>query len=122
MKWSNKQFLNLESLEERLTPAFDFFYNPSGDIWTVTQVQDDGDATITVDGINDLVIDDGAGGPVTVGVALGSLTVNMMDNSSGDVSVTIDGPLSGNFAPIWDEVGGFIVGFIFIFIGCRTIY
>lgn len=96
MKWSNKQFLNLESLEERLTPAFDFFYNPSGDIWTVTQVQDDGDATITVDGINDLVIDDGAGGPVTVGVALGSLTVNMMDNSSGDVSVTIDGPLSGN--------------------------
>ncbi|MEL6403633.1 MAG: rhomboid family intramembrane serine protease [Chloroflexota bacterium] len=27
-----------------------------------------------------------------------------------------EGPLSGNFAPIWDEFGGFLVGFIFIFI------
>lgn len=27
-----------------------------------------------------------------------------------------EGPLSGNFAPIWDEIGGFIVGFLFIFI------
>lgn len=27
-----------------------------------------------------------------------------------------DGPLSGNFAPIWDEFGGFLVGFLFIFV------
>ncbi|MGB7338978.1 MAG: rhomboid family intramembrane serine protease [Phototrophicaceae bacterium] len=27
-----------------------------------------------------------------------------------------EGPLSGNFAPIWDELGGFILGFIFIFV------
>lgn len=27
-----------------------------------------------------------------------------------------EGPLSGNFAPIWDEFGGFIIGFLFIFI------
>ncbi|MDQ7025805.1 MAG: rhomboid family intramembrane serine protease [Anaerolineae bacterium] len=26
------------------------------------------------------------------------------------------GPLSGEFLPIWDEIGGFIVGFIFIFV------
>jgi len=26
------------------------------------------------------------------------------------------GPLSGQFLPIWDEIGGFIVGFIFIFV------
>ena len=97
MKRSNNSFLNLESLEDRLTPAFDFFYNPAGDIWTVTQVQDDGDATVTVDAItNDLVIDDGAGGPVTVGVALGSLTINLMDNSSGDLTVELDEFLFGN--------------------------
>ena len=94
---ATKSILNLESLEERLTPAFDFFYNPAGDIWTVTQVQDDGDATITVDAItNDLVVDDGAGGPVTVGVALGSLTINMMDNSDSDLVVVLDELLSGN--------------------------
>ena len=97
MKLSTKSILNLEALEERLTPAFDFFYNPAGDIWTVTQVQDDGDATITVDAItNDLVVDDGAGGPVTVGVALGSLTVHLMDNSSGDLTVQLDEFLFGN--------------------------
>lgn len=27
-----------------------------------------------------------------------------------------EGPLSGNLAPIWDEFGGFVLGFIFIFI------
>ena len=92
-----KSFLNVESLEERLVPAFDFFYNPSGDIWTVTQVQDDGDATITVDAItNDLVVDDGAGGPVTVGVAQGSLTINMMDNSDSDLVVVLDELMFGN--------------------------
>ena len=97
MKLSTKSILNLESLEERLTPAFDFFYNPAGDIWTVTQVQDDGDATITVDAItNDLVVDDGAGGPVTVGVAAGSLTINMMDNSDSDLVVVLDEFLFGN--------------------------
>lgn len=26
------------------------------------------------------------------------------------------GPLSGTFAPVWDEIGGFVVGFIFIFV------
>jgi hypothetical protein len=26
------------------------------------------------------------------------------------------GPLSGQFLPIWDEIGGFIVGFVFIFV------
>jgi membrane associated rhomboid family serine protease len=26
------------------------------------------------------------------------------------------GPLSGEFLPIWDEIGGFIIGFIFIFV------
>ena len=96
MKLSTKSFLNLESLEERLTPAFDFLYNPTSDIWTVTQVQDDADITIEVDGSNDLVITDGGGGPVTVGVAGGSLTINLMDNSSGDLTVELDGLLFGN--------------------------
>jgi len=27
-----------------------------------------------------------------------------------------DGPLSGKFLPIWDEIGGFIIGFIFVFV------
>lgn len=27
-----------------------------------------------------------------------------------------DGPLSGKFLPVWDEIGGFIIGFIFMFI------
>ena len=27
-----------------------------------------------------------------------------------------DGPLSGTFAPVWDEIGGFVFGFVFIFL------
>ncbi len=27
-----------------------------------------------------------------------------------------EGPLSGNFAPVWDEIGGFLLGFIIIFL------
>lgn len=27
-----------------------------------------------------------------------------------------EGPLSGTFAPVWDEIGGFLVGFVFIFL------
>lgn len=27
-----------------------------------------------------------------------------------------EGPLSGNFLPVWDEIGGFLVGFGFIFV------
>jgi len=26
------------------------------------------------------------------------------------------GPLSGNLSPIWDEIGGFVIGFIFLFV------
>lgn len=97
MNVSVKSQLQLESLEQRLTPAFDVFFNPASDTWTVTQVQDDGNAVIRVDAVtNDLVIDDGAGGPVTVGVANGGLDIRMMDNSSGDVSVALDSPLFGD--------------------------
>ena len=107
MMRSTKQFLSLESLEERLTPAFDFFYNPASDVWTVTQVQDDGPATITVDGANDLIVTDGAGGPVTVGVANGGLTINMMDNS-GDLPPTVD---------LLVELDGFMAGNVSIDLG-----
>jgi len=27
-----------------------------------------------------------------------------------------EGPLSGNFAPVWDEIGGFVLGFLVIFL------
>jgi hypothetical protein len=49
-----------------------------------------------VDATNNLIVEDGAGGPVTVGVANGSLTVRMLNGSTGAVSVTLDGAISGN--------------------------
>lgn len=99
MKRSTKQFLNLETLEDRVVPAFDFFYNPANDAWTLTQVQDNGDTTITIDGGNNLIVDEAlpaASPAVTVGVAFGTVNINMLSNTGDDVTVTLSAPLFGD--------------------------
>jgi hypothetical protein len=95
MKRSKNRLLALETLEDRLTPAFTFQYTPSIDLWTLTQTQNDGDVVVTVDGANDLSVSEGGGPAVTVGVANGSLRLTMLSNTD-DVSVTLDGGLGGN--------------------------
>lgn len=92
---NNKKInLALENLEDRVVPAFDLMYTPYTDLWTITQVANDGAVTVSVDGGNFLTVSD-ASGTANAGIANGSLTLNML-SGTGDVSVTLDGFLSGN--------------------------
>ena len=86
-------------LEERLTPSFTSIFDPISDTWTLNQISDDGSALITIDaGTNELMIDEVPIGfdVVTVGIATGNLTINMLDNSLADLAVVNDGGLTGN--------------------------
>ena len=83
---------SMESLEDRLTPAFSFSA-VGGDV-ILTQTSSAGDATVSFDG-TDLILTEAA--TVNYGnVLAGSLTVNMLSGSGDSLTLTLDGPVIGN--------------------------
>lgn len=87
--------LQLENLEERLTPAFTSVYSPFTATWTLTQTASNGDVLINTSGGN-LILTDGANPAQVLGASGASLTVNMISGTGDELTIDLDDALTGN--------------------------
>lgn len=87
--------LEIESLEERLTPAFSAYFNSFSGLWTLSQTSSAGAVTVSVTALNTLELTEGAS-TVTLGSAGTGLTLNMLSGTGDDVTFNMDSPLSGD--------------------------
>ncbi|MGF1579978.1 MAG: hypothetical protein ACFCD0_11510 [Gemmataceae bacterium] len=84
----------MESLEDRITPTFNALFD--GVTWTLTQVQDNGNVTITVDSALNLTVSENAGSTTNYRQITSNLRINMLPTSTSNLDVTLDGQLPGN--------------------------
>ncbi len=94
MRKKNRFQLGLERLEDRVNPSFNAFFDSLTSTWTLTQVTDDGDITVTVDGAG-LHTTDGAG-TASYGAAGNNLKIVLLSNFPDNLSVQLDSALPGD--------------------------